>query len=99
MLLYLGFHAIFELVDPMLLGAVRAAIKHAVGFHAMTDDPAPTMGAGRRQCMDGTFKTIENMGRTAHAYFKTLIVHVSAYFTSHTIVGLCLSFIHRLPLS
>jgi len=46
--LFLGFHAIFELVDPMLLGAVRTAIKHAIGFHAMTDDPAATMRAGRR---------------------------------------------------
>jgi hypothetical protein len=82
----------------MLLCAVRAAVKYAIGLHAMTNDTASTMRAGGRQRMDGAFETVENMRDTAHAYLKTLIVYVAAYFTSHTIC-LTSSFIHRLPLS
>jgi hypothetical protein len=82
----------------MLLGAVRAAVKYAIGFHAVTNDPASAVCAGGCQRVDGAFETIENMRDPAHPDLKTLIVHVAAYFTSHT-VCLTASFVHNLPLS
>src|SRR5688572_24372819 len=50
--------------------------------------------------MDGTLEAVKNMRRAAHVDFKTFIVYVAAYFTSHPIVSLCGSFfVHCLPLS
>ena len=79
----------------MLAGTVSTAIEYPVRFHAVTDNPAAAMGAGWRQGVDGTFETIEHMRLTIDPHFKTLIVHVSAYFTSPIIPLL----VHHLPLS
>jgi hypothetical protein len=79
----------------MLTGAVSTAIKDALRFHPMTDDPAATMGAGGCQGMDRAFETIKDMGFVIHLHFEALIVHVPAYFTSLVIPLL----IHYLSLS
>jgi len=75
-------------VNAVLLGAVRAAIEDAICFHAVTNDPAATMGAGRRERMDGTFETVEDMRFPLDVDLKTFIVYVAAYFTSQMIIPL-----------
>jgi hypothetical protein len=57
----LRFHAVFEFVNAMLLGAVGTAVKNTICFHTVTDDPAATMSTGGRQSVDSTLETIENM--------------------------------------
>jgi hypothetical protein len=71
------------------------AIKDAFRLHAVTDDPAAAMRAGWRQGVDRTFEAIEDMRLTSNPHFKTFIVHIPTYFTSHVIPLL----IHYLPLS
>jgi hypothetical protein len=66
----------------MLAGAMGATIKNAFSLHAVTNDPAATMGAGRCQSMDRTFETIEDVRLPSDPHFKALIVHVPAYFAS-----------------
>src|SRR5690242_6017713 len=84
----------------MLLCTMRTAVKYAVGFHAVSDHPAAAMGAGRRQRVDGTLKTVEHMRRAGHTDLKAFIVYVAAYFTSQPLASLhSSSFIHRAPLS
>jgi hypothetical protein len=89
----LGFDTVLELVNSVLLGAMRTAIKNAIGLHAMPYDAAATVGTGGRQRVDGTFETIKNMGCLTHTDFEALVVHIPAYFTSHS------SSSHCLPLS
>jgi hypothetical protein len=79
----------------MLAGTVSTAVKDTLRLHAMTDDPAATVRAGWRQCLDGTFEAIEDMRLTTHSHFKTFVIHIPAYFTS-LIVPLL---IHYFPLS
>jgi hypothetical protein len=79
----------------MLAGTMCTAVKDAIRLHAMTDDPAAAVRAGWRQCMDRTFKAIEDMRLTVDEHFKTFVVYVTAYFTSLMIPLL----IHYLPLS
>jgi hypothetical protein len=57
----LRFHTVFEFVNSMLFSAVCTAVKNAITFHTMTDHAAATVGAGGRQGVDRTFKTVENM--------------------------------------
>jgi hypothetical protein len=71
------------------------AVKDAFRLHAMTDDAAAAMRAGWRQGMDRAFETIEDMRLTSNPHFKTFIVHIPTYFTSHVIPLL----IHDFPLS
>jgi hypothetical protein len=82
-------------MDPVLAGTVSAAVKDTLRFHAMPDNPAVTMRAGWRQGMDRTFETVEDMRLTSDSHFKTFVVHIPTYFTSHIIPLL----IHYLPLS
>src|SRR5687768_9841681 len=87
-------------MNPMLLGTVGTAIEDAICLHAMTNHPAPTMGARGRQRMNGAFEAVEDVRLTLHSYFKTLIIYVTTYFTSPAIASLCCSrFSHCLPLS
>ena len=65
----------------MLAGTVSAAIQCIDGFHAMTDNAAPAMGAGWRQCMDRALETIEHVGFPTHLDLETFIVSVTAHFT------------------
>jgi hypothetical protein len=74
---------------------MRTAVKNTVCLHAMTDDPAATMGTSRRQGMDRTLEAVEDMHFTVPVDFETLIVYVAAYFTSLAIPLL----IHHRPLS
>ena len=48
----------------------------------MTDNPAATMIAGRRQGIYRTFETIERVSASAHRYFEGLVVLVAANFAS-----------------
>jgi hypothetical protein len=65
----------------MLAGAVGTAEEDTVDFHAVTDDLTSTVRAFGRQCVDGTFETVEHVRFAIHSYFKTFIVFVSAEFT------------------
>jgi hypothetical protein len=82
-------------MDSLLAGTMGTTVKDSLCLHAVTDDPTAAVRAGWRQCLNGTFKAIEDMGLTTHPHFKTLIVHVTAYFTAFIIPLL----IHYLPLS
>jgi len=79
----------------VLAGTVSTTIEHPVRFHAVANNPTAAVGAGWRQGVDGAFETIEDMRLTIDPHFKTFVVHVPAYFTSHIIPLL----IHHLPLS
>jgi hypothetical protein len=76
------------------------AIKDAIGLHAVTDHPTATMGACGGERMDRTFETIEDVRLSLHSDFKTLIVDITADFTSASRIPFCRSHVsHRLPLS
>ena len=82
-------------MDAVLAGTVSTAIKNAVRLHAVPDDPAAAVRAGRRQGVNGTFETIEDMRLTIDPHFETFIIYIPTYFTPHVIPLL----IHNLPLS
>jgi hypothetical protein len=42
-----------------VLGTVGTAVKHAVHFHAVPNDPAAAVGTQRGQGLDGTLEAIE----------------------------------------
>src|SRR6266540_5905534 len=75
-------YPIFKLVDSMLTGTVGTAVKDTIRLHAVTDDPATAVRAGWCQCMDRTFKAIEDMRLTSDPHLKTFIVHIPTHFTS-----------------
>jgi hypothetical protein len=60
---------------------MSAAVDSFIFLHAMPDYPAPAVGAGRSQGMNGTFEAVEDMFFPADANFKGLVVIVSASFT------------------
>jgi hypothetical protein len=53
-----------------LTGAVGAAEKRFFRFNAMTDNPAPALGADRRQFVNRTLETIENVAVARRNNFK-----------------------------
>jgi hypothetical protein len=83
-------------MDTMLGSTVSAAVQGIPGLHAVTDDLAAAMRAGRRQRVDGALEAVEYMGLTTHLDLKTFVVGVSADLTGR---GLCtehiFTFIHR----
>ena len=68
-------------MDVMLVGTMGTAIEDPFGFHAVTNDAAPAVGAGGRKRMDGAFETVEYMRFTTHSHLKPFIVFVSAHIT------------------
>src|SRR5690606_29545112 len=61
-----------------MLRAVRAAIEDAVALHAMADDAAVAVAAGRRQCMDRAFERIVGAGAQRAGDGDGLVVIVAA---------------------
>jgi hypothetical protein len=68
--------------DPIVLGAMVAAIEGAALFESVPDDARPAMLAGWRKGMNGTFEAIESMRRAVHHDLKCLVVCVSAGLAS-----------------
>jgi hypothetical protein len=66
-----------------VVGATRAAIKIAVGFHTVTDNFAAAVFALGRQGVNGAFKAVEKMRCAILDDFQRLIVIVTANFTFH----------------
>ena len=57
-------------------------------FDSMSDDLASAVGAFRSQCLNRTFKGIEDMRLAVHYDFKRLVVIISASFAGwHKWVG------------
>ena len=73
-------------MSAMLAGAVGTAEEDTVDFHAVTNDLTSTVRAFGRQCVDGTFETVEHMRFAIHSYFKTFIVFVAADLTGADVV-------------
>jgi hypothetical protein len=61
---------------------MNAAEYLAALFHAVTDDPAIAMLTGRRERVDRTFETIEDMLLSARRDLESLVVIVPANFAS-----------------
>jgi hypothetical protein len=64
-----------------MLCAVCATEELPIGLHAMSDDPAAAMAAGRRNRVNGAFEAVEDMGLTRLDQLERLVVIVSANFT------------------
>jgi hypothetical protein len=67
-------------MDPILFGAMSAAIHGALRFHAVADDLTSTVCAFWCKHVNGTFEAIEHMGLTVDLHYKTFIVLVATYF-------------------
>jgi hypothetical protein len=65
-------------VDAVPAGAVSAAVENTVRFHTVANHTATTMSTFWRNSVNGTFKTIEDMGLTAQTHFNTLIILITA---------------------
>ncbi len=64
---------------------MNAAEDLRVGFDTVSDNPAITMRANRRQCVDRAFEAVEGVVLAANDYFKRLVIFIFANFTcSHT---------------
>ena len=81
--------------DSFFRRAMSTAIVAFGSLNAMAYYSALTMLASGRQCVNGTFETIEDMRLTIDPHFETFIIHIPTYFTPHVIPLL----IHNLPLS
>jgi hypothetical protein len=65
-----------------------SATEHrAIGFGAMADDTAVTVGARRREFLNRAFETIKGEALTVHADLERFVVFVPARYT----------FMHDLP--
>src|SRR5262245_44181707 len=61
--------------------AARAAVERAVDFHAVADDPALAVAAGRRERVDRAFETVEDVRGSGLHDGECLVVIVTANFT------------------
>ena len=73
-------HAVTQSRDPILLGAVIAAVESAFFFQTVSDDPNAAMPAGRRQGVNRALETVKRVGLAPHNDFEGLIVVVAAGF-------------------
>jgi len=55
-----------------------AAVEGTCLLEAVPDDARTTMIAGRRKCVNGTFKTVERVRLATHRYLKRLVIVVTA---------------------
>jgi hypothetical protein len=67
-------------VDTFLMRAMCTAIKIAVRFYAMPNDFTPAMLALRRQGMNRTLETIEEMRFTSAHNLERLVIFISTNF-------------------
>jgi hypothetical protein len=73
-----GLNPIVNSDDARLLRAVGAAIKGALRFDAMADDPALAVRTRRRERMNGALEAIENVRLPGVNDFEGLVVIVPA---------------------
>jgi flagellar biosynthesis/type III secretory pathway ATPase len=73
-----SLHAIFEGGRAGVLGAMGAAVHHALGFHTVTYDATTAVVALRGQRVDRAFEGIESMFMPGKGDDKGLIVVVTA---------------------
>jgi hypothetical protein len=60
---------------------VSAAVNRLVFLDAMSNYPAPTMGARWSQGMNCTFKAVEDVFFPANPDFESFVIVISASFT------------------
>jgi len=73
--------AIFESLHSGHRRARRAAVKGAAAFYAVTDDSTATVGARRRERVNGTLERIEDVRLACHRHRERLVIAVAADFT------------------
>jgi hypothetical protein len=81
------FNTVFQVRDTMLAGAISAAIQSIGGLHPMTDDPAATVRAGWRKCMDGALETVECMRLSTYSHLEAFVVGVATHFTGRCLIA------------
>src|SRR5581483_3012414 len=74
---------VLEACCPRHFRTAGAAEDGVPGLHAVSNDAAATVGAGRRQGMDGAFEGIEGMLIAVHGDGECLVVLVAANVTFH----------------
>jgi hypothetical protein len=78
-------NAVFQFRFAGRACAVDAAEDLPVRFNAVSDYPALTMRANRRQCMYRALEAVEGVMFPADDYFKCLVVFIFTNFAcSHT---------------
>ena len=70
-------HSVRETGRIGAVGATEHVLSH---FYAVTDDPAQTVAAGRRHCLDGTLEAIKDVKLPLNDKFKAFVVFVPAIF-------------------
>ena len=75
-------HSVVQAAHTGLSCTMGTAVDLPVTFKSMTDDAAPAMGAGRRQCVHGAFETVKNISLLSNHDLKCLVVLVTANVTS-----------------
>jgi hypothetical protein len=78
---------LFKDVNAVFSRTMSGAIEQTFGFHTMTDDLAATMHAVRRQRVNGTFKTIEDVRFTIYPDLKTFVVFIPTDLTFAQMAG------------
>jgi len=74
-----------------MVRAVGTAKDAVAFFHPVADNPATTMGAARRQFLDGAFKAVEYKSISCHRDLERLVVVVAtniAFSHCHLLVDL-----------
>jgi hypothetical protein len=74
--------SVSNLVNPLKMGTVRAAIEHTVAFHSVTDDPAATMKACWSKGLNRAFKGVERITMSLDYNIKALVVVVVTNFAN-----------------
>jgi hypothetical protein len=78
---------------------MNAAIDLSIGFHTMSDDPAVTVWADRRQRVDRAFEAVECVMLSVYDHFKRLVIFIFANFAcTHTQFFRASAALRRCPL-
>src|SRR5688572_5354744 len=67
-----------DLTPAIFVRAVSAAVHRAADLRSVADDARSAFGTGRRQGMDGAFKTVERPGSAAHRHGEGFVVVIAA---------------------
>ena len=60
-------------------------------FHAVPDDRTTTVGAARRQCLNGAFERIETVDLPVHHDLEDFVVGIATCFALAHIIFICIS--------
>src|SRR5688572_33274693 len=75
---YSALHAVAQAVDAGGFGAMRAAVDHAVPFHAVADHRAAAVRTPRREKVDRALEAVERVGPPGEHDVEGLVVGVPA---------------------